>query len=431
MTAISPERLQTHLRYLCEEIGVRLAGTPADKKAADYCAQQLEAGGAAVSMESFPVMSRVVTDEELAVNLGGNWEVFPCSLFVNTPGTDGATIEAPLVFFEAPAEYERADLSHLRGKAVVHLGCHIESHDAYRRLMTAEPAFLLFVDIRFPGTVPLTDAMFPTYTNALGARPTINVAYMDAWRWRQEGADTARLTVSGGMEAAESRNVVGELLGTDPDAGMIYLGAHHDTQADSVGADDNASGVAGIIELARILSPRRRRRTVRLVSFGAEEQLSVGSACYVREHREELAQAQLIFNLDSYGSWLGWNELIINGPTALRGHIGPFFERKGFFVRITDEIMPYADHFPFVAAGVPGITLIRMNCASGRFFHHRSDDDLSRVSAEMIARNLDAIAALIADLAQAPKLPFARNIPVSQAKHVEHFWVDLFGGWAH
>ena len=65
------------------------------------------------------------------------------------PAMGGALVEAPLVFFEAPTEYAREDLSHLRGKAVVHLGCHIESRAAYQRLMQAEPAFLLFVDIRY------------------------------------------------------------------------------------------------------------------------------------------------------------------------------------------------------------------------------------------------------------------------------------------
>jgi Zn-dependent M28 family amino/carboxypeptidase len=44
-----------------------------------------------------------------------------------------------------------------------------------------------------------------------------------------------------------------------------------------------------VLELARLLQPRPRRRTIRLISFGAEEQLSVGSTAYVRAHREETA----------------------------------------------------------------------------------------------------------------------------------------------
>ena len=43
------------------------------------------------------------------------------------------------------------------------------------------------------------------------------------------------------MTPAKSQNVIAELPGSREDAGVLYLGAHHDTQADSVGADDNAS----------------------------------------------------------------------------------------------------------------------------------------------------------------------------------------------
>jgi hypothetical protein len=46
--------------------------------------------------------------------------------------------------------------------------------------MGAEPAFLLFVDTRFPGSVALADGLFPAYVQAYGARTTVNVAYQDA-----------------------------------------------------------------------------------------------------------------------------------------------------------------------------------------------------------------------------------------------------------
>src|SRR5262249_44179150 len=150
--------------------------------------------------------------------------------------------------------------SSLRGKAVVHLGCHIESREHYRRLIQAEPAFLLFVDVRYPGNTPLADGMFPAYTRAIGARPTVNVAYMDAWRWKVENASRARLAVTGGMQPGTSTNVIADLPASEADASLLYVGAHHDTQAGSPGADDNGSGVSGLLELARVLSQTPRRR---------------------------------------------------------------------------------------------------------------------------------------------------------------------------
>ncbi|HLV79402.1 MAG TPA: M20/M25/M40 family metallo-hydrolase, partial [Chthonomonadaceae bacterium] len=281
-----------------------------------------------------------------------------------------------------------------------------------------------------PGITPLADGMFPAYTRAIGARPTVNVAYMDAWRWKVENASYARLSVLGGMKPATSANVIADLPAPDEEAPILYVGAHHDTQADSPGADDNGSGVSGLLELARILAAAPRRRTLRLISFGAEEQLSVGSAHYVRQHRHEVAQRGcLIFNLDSYGSWMGWTELVCNGPAEMQVYLRSCFEREGLSPGFSAQIMPYADHFPFVAAGIPGITLGRHNCAAGRFFHHRPDDDLSRVSVRVMASSLSAVAAILADALQCEALPFPSHIPDDQARDAQLLWNDLFGGW--
>jgi hypothetical protein len=426
----SARRLEDHLRALTCDVGVRLAGSDQEGRAAAYIAEAFRAAGAAVTVETFPVFQRCVDEQSLEVFVNGVWRSFPCSLFSSTPGTAGAVVEAPLVFFEAPTEYARGDLSFLRGKAVVHLGCHIESRDAYRRLMAAEPAFLLFVDIRYPGTTPLADGMFPSYTRDLGAKPTLNVAFMDAWEWKRCGASAARIRVRAESRRSTSQNVVAELPGSGPAAGILYAGGHHDTQADSVGADDNAVGVVALLELARVLAPLPRRRTVRLISFGAEEQLSVGSAEYVRAHRAELeVSGRCMLNIDGGGSLLGWTELNANGPEAMVTAIQEAFRQRDLWLAVGREVIPYTDQFPFAVAGVPGVWLSRRNCTAGRFFHHRPDDDLSRVSCELLAALTGAAADLLAAWSAARTLPFARRIPAAQRKTILAFWEDLYGGW--
>ncbi|MDD3805906.1 MAG: M28 family peptidase [bacterium] len=427
--SVSPELLEQHLSRLTREIGVRLAGSEGERLAAEYIAGEFAGYGAAVSLEEYEIQSRVVEKQHLLINIGGRWEEFPCSLFSNTPGTDGRMLEAPLVFFEGTGSSGLPDFSDLRGRAVVHLGTHIESRDYYRALMEAEPAFLLMVDIRYPGTIPLADGMFPAYTRSIGAVPTVNAAFMDAWRWKAEEATAARLSVRGGMQPGISQNVIADLPGTDPEAGLVIIGAHHDTQADSVGADDNAIGVAGLLELARVLPSFKLKRDIRLISFGTEEQLSVGSAAYVRRHRQEMEERGLLMiNLDSYGSLLGWTELICNGPQKLADYACGFYEARGQYVKISRKIEPYADHFPFVAAGVCGLYLGRSNCLGGRFFHHRPDDNMSRVSVRIAASLLDCTVALIRDACTA-KRPFKPEIPPEEAQAVAGLWEDLFGGW--
>lgn len=429
MLHASPDRIARDLTRLVDDIGIRLAGTAGERAAADLvmaCGREL---GAETWDESFPVRQRDVTSEQLEVLVDGEWRSFPCSLFSSTPGTDGEWRAAGIARL-LPTDYQRDDLSHLKGRAVIHLGCHIESRDAYRRLMAAEPAFLLMVDTRYPGATPLADGMFPAYTSALGAVPTLNVAHQDAWHWVECGATEARCRVVGGMVPSTSQNVVIDLPGTDLADEIVYASAHHDTQAGSPGADDNGSGVVGVMELARLLQPRARRRTIRLISFGAEEQLSVGSVAYVRAHREEVARrGRLMYNLDSFGSHLGWLQLYMNGHADLEPAFRPHFRAADLYYQTVTSVVPYADHFPFVAAGVAGLFHYRVNCDGGRFFHHRPDDDLSRVSPEVVARDVSAVASFLDQVATADALPFTPGIPAEQRDAVAACWTDLFGGW--
>ena len=99
---IDPEALHRHLRHLTETIGVRLAGLPGEAAAAAYVAREFEQAGAMVTQETFPVQARDVSEQQLQVFFDGAWHDAGCSLFANTPGTNGAWVEAPLVFFEGP-----------------------------------------------------------------------------------------------------------------------------------------------------------------------------------------------------------------------------------------------------------------------------------------------------------------------------------------
>ena len=67
------------------------------------------------------------------------------------------------------------------------------------------------------------------------------------------------------------RNVIAELTGRGAPERVLVIGAHYDTVSTTPGADDNASGVAGLLGMARTLARRPLDRTVRFVAFGFEE----------------------------------------------------------------------------------------------------------------------------------------------------------------
>ncbi len=84
-----------------------------------------------------------------------------------------------------------------------------------------------------------------------------------------------------------SSNIVARVNGSvDPDQ-VVVVGAHFDTVVLTPGADDNASGVAALLEMARILAPTRPPFTVEFVAFTLEEAYMVGSYAYVRAAMEQ------------------------------------------------------------------------------------------------------------------------------------------------
>ena len=88
-------------------------------------------------------------------------------------------------------------------------------------------------------------------------------------------------------------NIFAQRQGTDAKAGSILVGAHYDTVPASPGADDNATGVAVVLEVARLLGSRPTPRTLQLALFDREELGLLGSRAFVADekHLENLQGA--------------------------------------------------------------------------------------------------------------------------------------------
>jgi len=104
------------------------------------------------------------------------------------------------------------------------------------------------------------------------------------------------------------RNLEATLRGTSRPQEVVVLGAHYDTAEDAPGADDNASGVAGVLELARVFAAERQSRTVRFVFFPNEEPRSfptadMGSRHYATEARAQNEQITAMLSFFSIGSY--------------------------------------------------------------------------------------------------------------------------------
>jgi hypothetical protein len=177
-------------------------------------------------------------------------------------------------------------------------------------------------------------------------------------------------------------NVIATLPGRDPSAGSVLAGAHYDSRsaeiADAVdrapGADDNATGVAALIEMARVLAalPQRPAATVIFVAFAAEEVGSSGSAHYMASY--PTGDLRAVFVLDIVGNAAG--QL---GEGAIRLFASPADAGSQQLMRFVDvtanralsgfDALPqptadrpgrYSDHLSFSGEGVAAVRLIEL-----------------------------------------------------------------------
>jgi len=175
-------------------------------------------------------------------------------------------------------------------------------------------------------------------------------------RLRDKGyvTNVQRFAVDGGS----SRNVVAWWPGAR--RYPVVLGAHMDTVAGAPGANDNASGVAILIDLARALAGRRHVRNVRLVAFGSEEYGSngihhVGSHVFVRrlgkKGRRRLA-GMVSVDMVADGRPLIIGTAGIGHPVVART-LYRRLKRAGFNV-VYRTTCDCSDNGPFELAGIPG-----------------------------------------------------------------------------
>jgi hypothetical protein len=178
-------------------------------------------------------------------------------------------------------------------------------------------------------------------------------------------------TVRSGIIQAHASNVIGILRGTDPKLRdeFIIIGAHYDHlgYSDSKenrivfnGADDNASGVAVMMEIARIMSKEEPKRSVVFIAFDAEESGLLGAKEFLNTNKLVIREKiKAMFSLDMVGMYKANKGVDLFGmktfergaeiaeKTALNHNIS--------IKRMTSDIAQRTDTQPFGEAGIPAI----------------------------------------------------------------------------
>jgi hypothetical protein len=428
--SVSESKIGAHLQELCLKIGDRRAGSAGDRAAADYVLGQFRwAGLTQEHREPFPAVWVARAEADLAIGVGTKLNRVSARVLAGSPSTTGArALESELVWVEMPEQATRLLQPSLRGKVIVLFGPMPTRADLHQSLVACRPAAVIHVDDRLPFNWVKDDGVYPVWARRYGMPPTVTIPYQAAWKLRKEGANRARVRITAELKECVSHNVVAEIAGRRPELPLVLLGAHHDTQCNNTGADDNASGVAALISLAEILARTRSLRTVRFVSFGAEEQLSVGSAFYAKAHRREMAKVGVVLNLDSVASPLGHHWIIRAGSTQFGRWLLRGLAKHGLDCVEKTAPMPFADHFPFSAFGVPSVTFMRPNMDSGmRWQHHSAQDNLENLSVPELARVIGAVAGVTSALSRSSRWLFGRGVAPEQRAETSRLARELFG----
>lgn len=128
--------------------------------------------------------------------------------------------------------------------------------------------------------------------------------YTEAGRDRARTYLTQSLKKSGWTSQLQpfegGANIIAQRQGTDPEAGAVLVAAHYDTVEVSPGADDNATGVAVVLEVARLLGSRPTPRMLRLALFDREELGLRGSRAFAA-NKDQLENLRAVIVMDILG----------------------------------------------------------------------------------------------------------------------------------
>ena len=390
---------------LTTEVGPRPAGTPQEARARDWAVAKLKAlGFSNVRAEPYTMPVWVRGQDEARI-----LSPFPQNLVLAALGNSGSTsdkgIEGEIIYFPSIDALEAASAASLKGKiAFVDHGMGAtqdgSSYGYYGAARRQGPSIAskkgaIAILIRSIGTdhhrVPHTGVQM--WADGATPIPAAALSVPDAEqlvRVVKRGQPVkVHLTLTSKMlKDQPSGNVVAEIPGSDPAAGVVVAACHLDSWDKGTGAIDDATGcgiaAASALQVAKAGQPRR---TIRVLMAGAEEVGGDGARAYFKAHGTE--RHALAMESD-FGADRVWRVdfKLPQGHDDLAKRIAMALAPLGIGAG-RQEAGGGADIAPLVKAGVPVIDLQQDGT---RYFdlHHTPDDTLDKVDVAQLRQNVAA-----------------------------------------
>jgi carboxypeptidase Q len=405
---------------LTTEVGPRLAGSEAEARARAWAVDTLaEKGFANVRNELFE-MDAWERHEEGAEILAPYPQPLAVTALGGSVPTEEEGLSAEVALFETLEDLKRAPEGSLSGR-IAYVGHAMQrtqdgsSYGYFNEARTAGPSIAAGKGavgylIRSVGTdshrFPHTGSL--RYQEGMPRIPALALSNPDADQLERIAEDGKAISVrikvdSSEVPAAQSGNVIAEVVGREAPEEIVVIGAHLDSWDLGTGAIDDGAGVGitmAALELIKDagLAPRR---TIRLVLWGAEEVGLIGANAYRDRHEAELAQ-HVIGSESDFGGGRVW-KVTADSQTeegdALFGEITRLLAPIGVAPGNDDQPGGGPDLYPLIAAGVPTLRLHQ----DGRDYfdlHHTADDTVDKLDAASLDQNVAAFAVfawLVAD----------------------------------
>lgn len=400
------------------EVGPRPAATAQEANAREWAATKLKSlGFSNVHIETYPMPAWVRGEETASVV-----SPFPQKLAIAALGNSAATgkkgLTADVLYFPTLADLQAVPDGSLKGKIafVSHAMKPTQDGSSYGQYGGARfvgpgiaarkgAAAILIKSIgtdhhRVPhtGVTRFPEGVSPIPAAALSVPDAEQLERMFE---RGKPVRISLLLTPQFNGTQQSGNVIAEVPGSDPAAGIIMVTGHLDSWDLGTGAIDDAAGVAIVTAAAkRIMDAGTPRRTIRVVLAGAEEVGSYGGNAYYEAHKNEL---HVLTSESDFGADRVWRVSFAFPDSA-----------KPVATRIATALSPLgigagdgkatggADNAKFAADGIATIDLEQDGT---RYFdlHHTADDTLDKVDPEQLQQNVAAWTSVLAIAANAPE----------------------------
>ena len=348
------------LRALAEGIGARFNGEPGEREAVEFLAERLRADGYEVAIEGFEFVARGgVHTIRVTRRLRGGGETSTSLQALLMEGSRDVPVSGPIVL--VPGVGSREDFASVEAAgavAVVGRG-ELTFSEKQGNAAAAGAAALVVVDETLP--------IYVGVLREAGEIPVYGVGGGSGELLLESDGGTATIGASGG-EVLSSWNVAARRA---DGVCRVVVGGHYDSVVNVPGANDNASGTATVLSLARSWAEADSAEDVCFVGFGAEELGLHGSEAFVAAAREsgELEEITAMLNLDAFGN--GERPILAVGDGDLAAVLTGLGEQLGITVEMWDEPRGFrSDYVPFERAGAAVI----FPAVRGRILHVPADN---------------------------------------------------------